>query len=172
MIVVYSSATDSAAPKTRVDDSLPLSTTSICRSIRRFLAQLRFIKHLDDDAVGIGAVEGGAAIAMNFKWVNYGSAGGAELFFKLFNPLDALDDEAEMVQVLLRCYSRKAGGYLVQSNIVAAGREIDIFWVGFPNHIHAKHVLIKALCRGYISDFERYVAHPFDTGEGTHGSTI
>ena len=127
---------------------------------------------MDDDAVRIGAVEGGAAIAMNFKWVNYGYAGGTELLFELFYPVDSFYDEAEMVQVLLRCYSGKAGGYLVQSNIVTAGGEIHIFWVRFPNHIHAEHVLVKALCRGYISDFKRYVAHPFDTGDSTHGRNI
>ena len=125
-----------------------------------------------DDAVGIGAVEGGAAIAMNFKWVDYGNAGTTELFFKLLNPLDALDDEAEMVQVLLGCYSGKAGGYLVQSDIVIAGREINIFWVRFPNHIHAEHIFIKVLRLRYISDFKRNVAHPFDTAEWTHGSNI
>ena len=125
-----------------------------------------------DDAVGIGAVEGGAAIAMNFKWVDYGNAGTTELFFKLLNPLDALDDEAEMVQVLLRCYACKAGGYLVQSKIVVAGREIHILWVRFPNHIHAEHIFIKALRLRYISDFKRNVAHPFDTAEWTHGSNI
>ena len=84
------------------------------------MAQLRFIKHLDDDAVGIGAVERGAAIAMNFKWVDYGNAGGTELLFELSNPLDTFYDEAEMVEVLLRCYSGKARRYLVQSNIVVA----------------------------------------------------
>ena len=150
-------------------------TSSICEQYlasRRFVAQLRFVEHLYDDAVGIGAVEGGAAIAMNFKWVNYGNAGGAELFFKLFNPLDAFYDEAEMIEVLLRCYSGKAGGYLVQSNIVVAGREINIFCIRFPNHIHAEHIFIKALRLGYISDLERDVAHPFDAAEWTHGNNI
>ncbi len=76
---------------------------------------------MDDDAVGIGAVEGSAAIAMNFKWVDYGHGGGAELLFELFNPLDTFHDEAEMVEVLLRCYGGKSGRYLVQSDIVVAG---------------------------------------------------
>ena len=89
-------------------------------SSRRFVAQLGFIEHLDDDAVGIGAVEGGAAIAMNVKWMDDGNAGVTELLFELFNPLDSFYDEAEMVEVLLRCYGGKAGRYLVQSNIVVA----------------------------------------------------
>lgn len=62
-----------------------------------------------DDTVGIDAVEGGAAIAMNFKWVDYGNAGTTELFFKLLNALDTLDNEAEMVQVLLGCGREEAG---------------------------------------------------------------
>ena len=90
-------------------------------SSRHFVAQLRFIKNLDDDAVGIGAVEGSAALAMDFKRVDYGNTGGTELLFELFNPLDTFYDEAEMVEVLLRCYNGKAGRYLVQSNIVVAG---------------------------------------------------
>jgi hypothetical protein len=77
-----------------------------------------------------------------------------------------------MVQVLLGCYSGKAGSYLVQSDIVAAGREIHILWVRFPNHIHAEHIFIKALRLRYISDSKRDVAHPFDTAEWTHGSNI
>ena len=87
---------------------------------RRFVAQLRFVEHLDDDAVGIGAVERSAAIAMDSKWVDYGNSGGAELLFELFNALDTFYDEAEMIEVLLRCYSGKAGRYLVQSNVVVA----------------------------------------------------
>ncbi len=125
-----------------------------------------------DDAVRIGAVEGGAAIAMNFKWVDYGNAGTTELFFKLLNPLDALDDEAEMVQVLLGCGRGEARRHLMQRDIVVAGREINIFWVRFPNHIHAEHIFIKALRLRYISDFKRDVAHPSDTAEWTHGSNI
>ncbi len=89
-------------------------------SSRRFVAQLRFVEHLDDDAVRIGAVEGGAAIAMNFKWMDDGNAGRTKLLFELFNALDTFYDEAYMVEVLLRCYSGKAGRYLVQSNIVVA----------------------------------------------------
>lgn len=57
---------------------------------------------------------------MNLKWVDYGYSGGTELLFELFYPVDSFYDEAEMVQVLLRCNSGKAGGYLVQSNIVVA----------------------------------------------------
>jgi hypothetical protein len=98
-----------------------LSASRICRSIRWFVTQLRFIKHLDEDAVGIGAVEGGAAIAMNLKRMDYGNAGGTELLFELFDPLDSFYDEAEMVEVLLRCYSGKRHCYLVQSDIVVAG---------------------------------------------------
>ena len=87
---------------------------------RCFVAQLRFVEHLDYDAVGIGAVERSAAIAMNFKWVNYGNPAGTELLFELFNALDTFYDEAEMIEVLLRCHSGKAGRYLVQSNVVVA----------------------------------------------------
>lgn len=125
-----------------------------------------------DDTVGIDAVEGGAAIAMNFKWVDYGNAGTTELFFKLLNALDTLDNEAEMVQVLLGCGRGEARRHLMQRNVVVAGREIYVFWVWFPNHIHAEQIFIKALRLRHISDFKRDVAHPFDTAEWTHGSNI
>ena len=98
-----------------------LEADSLCRSIGRLAAQLRFIEHLNDDLVGIGAIEGGAAVAMNFEWMDNGNAGGTELLFELFDPLDTFDDEAEMVEVLLRCYRGKAGGYLMQSDVVGAG---------------------------------------------------
>ena len=75
---------------------------------------------MDHDPVGIGAIERGAAVAMNFEWMDDRDAARNEVLFKLFDSLDALDDEAEMIELSFLRARGEVRGNLMECDIVAA----------------------------------------------------
>src|SRR5689334_9864215 len=105
---------------------------------------MRLIKHLNDDAVGIGEIERSAAVAVDFKWLDDLDAAAAELPFQLADAVNAVDDEAQVVE-LLALGRRAVARDGVQGEIVVSRGEIDVLRVGLPDDLHAEAFAIKIL---------------------------
>src|ERR671918_1145376 len=118
-------------------------STKLWVSLDRLRTQLRLVKHLNHDTIRIGAVKRRAAIAMDLEWMDDGHAGRAKLLFEFLHALDAFDDEAQMIELPFFGRFQEIVGYFMDSDVVAAGREINILRVGLPNHVHTEDLLIE-----------------------------
>src|SRR5215467_7428809 len=158
--------------------TIALATAAEKNTFRRFIdlfeflrADVRLVEHLDDDAVGVGEVKRRAAVAMDFERLHDLDAAAAELRFELAHALGALDHEAQMIELLIlrrRAIARER----VQREIIAPGREIDVFRVRLPDDLHAEAVAIKILRAADVAHFERHVAQSFDASDGGHTGKI
>ena len=115
------------------------------RLVDSLRAQLRFVQHLNHDPVRVGAVKGRAAVTMDLKRVNDRHALRLEFVLQLFDPLDGVDHEAQMIELLFRRARREVLRHFMERNIVAAGGKIHVLGVRLPDNIHAENILIEAL---------------------------
>jgi hypothetical protein len=90
------------------------------RSFDPLHAQMRLVKHLDHDAVGVRAVKRRAAVAVRFERVNDAHPLGNKLLFQFFYSLGAFDDEAQVIQLLFFRGRREICRDTVDRNVVAA----------------------------------------------------
>jgi hypothetical protein len=109
---------------------------------------------------------------VNFKRVDDGYALGAEFGFELLDARDAFDHEAQVIQLAFFRGFEEIFRYLVEGDVVAAGREIGVLRIRLPNHIHAKNLLIEFFRARDISDFKRDMAHALKPINTSHVSTI
>ena len=65
-------------------------------------AQMRLVKNLDDDTIGIRAVERCAAISMIFKWMDDLYLFCTKFVFQFFYRFNSIDNEPKMIQMLSR----------------------------------------------------------------------
>src|SRR5690349_633415 len=133
---------------------------------------MRLVEHLNHDAVGIGAVEGRAAVAMRLERMDDANAFYYEFLFKLFYPLDTFYHKADVVELFFLCACRKIRRDAVEREIIAARRQIYVVCIRFPHHFHAEDFPIEAFGARHIPDLQSYVAHPCHPRDPTHGRTI
>src|SRR5919108_1796165 len=128
---------------------------------------MRLIEHLNHDTVRIGAVKRSAPIPVDLKRMYDPDALGAEFLLQLFDPLDALDDKAQMIELLFGETRGILSGYLVERNIVITRRQINVSRIRLPDNVHTQKVLVEGLRKIHVFNLERDVAHPFYSS-GSH----
>ena len=143
----------------------------------KFLADLlraerRFVKHLNDYAVGICAIERCAAVSMHFEWMNNLHSARAEFRFKFLDPLDAFDDETQMVKLSLLGGLEEIFRHFMDRDVVAPGRKINVPWIRLPNYVHAENVLIEFYRPRDAAHLKRDMAHASNPGDSPHAGTI
>src|ERR1044071_8938608 len=102
-----------------------------------------FVEHLNHDAVRIRTVERCASIAMDLEGMHNDNAARAKFVLELFYPIGSFDYKSQMIKLLFRGAREKLFGDLMEREIIAAGREIDVFRIRLPDHIHAEELSIK-----------------------------
>jgi hypothetical protein len=100
------------------------------------------VQQLNQQSIGITEVKRACTIAMRpgrlGKWnVQFLNAAGP-----LVDILDMPHDEADMVNLLYHS-GLNAIGQLVNGEIVASRREVDVIFVGLPFHPHPENVAVK-----------------------------
>jgi hypothetical protein len=96
---------------------------------------------------------------MNLEWMDKGDALAHEFLFQLPHPVDALDEEAEMIELSFLSGPSEAIGHFMERQIVAAGGKISVLGIRLPDRCHAEHILIKTFRAPQVAHFERDVAH-------------
>lgn len=80
-----------------------------------------------------------------------------EILLQFAHPVEAFDDEAEMIELSFLGRLGKALGDFMDRQIVAARRQINVLVIRLPDHGHAEDFLIKSFRPPDIAHFERDV---------------
>src|SRR5581483_6150903 len=91
-------------------------------------------------------------------------APGDELALELFYPLDAFDQKAQVIQLLLLRARGKFARHAVDREVVPARGKIHVLGIGLPDHVHTEDFLVEFFCARHVRHFEGDVAHALQSG--------
>ena len=78
---------------------------------------MRLIKHLNDDTIRIGAIKRRAAVTMHLERLDYRDAVTDEFLLQLAHPVDALDNEAKMIELFFSSRSSEGIGNFMDRQV-------------------------------------------------------
>src|ERR1043166_881692 len=97
---------------------------------------------------------------------------GAKFLLQLLYPFHRFDDESQMIELLFRSGLEKIFRHLMERQVVAARREINVFGVGLPDDIHAEKLPVERCRASHIADLESDMTHSAKAGDACHAGTI
>jgi hypothetical protein len=115
------------------------------------------IDQLHHRAVRIFAIEAPCPIAVGAGQGLDDHTVRPQEFIPAIDRFRVAQDKPEVIEALRTAYG-EAFGEPVQGEIITAGAEIDIVWIGTPFDLHPQEICVKALTRLQFLDIEGHMA--------------